>query len=447
MFGETRYTPGSALLLVGAGRLALVDDPEDVDVVDRLWQLLNDPRTGIEELWARVTEVPSVRNAVLVDRSGGTDLVSRQGNGQLVRDQDGGFVSLGPATDDLPSYPLGHGVVHASQARLGVRADETLAPVPGAGSDLLIDGIPDEILAASAPAGPPVNFRLPGPGRQDTETGERRPLGPQVPATAPRHTVGAHVEVPRHPWGEPVDDPDTVETRLPHPAAGTGGAHAVEQPGPWAGLGTGADVPELDDTRETPPHVGGGRTPGREDSHTRIAARRAERAQAGGSDPDHLTAPGTPTVMAVWCPQGHPSAPSAPLCRVCDQPVAPQQARPVARPVLGGLRLPTGEVVPVDRSIVVGRRASPLPGGDDWPHLVHLGPEYGFVSRLHLQVVLDGWQVLAQDLGSRGGTTLTLPGHSPVLMQSGEFYALEAGSVLELGEAYSLRFEPARGPG
>ena len=82
------------------------------------------------------------------------------------------------------------------------------------------------------------------------------------------------------------------------------------------------------------------------------------------------------------------------------------------RPTLGGLRLPTGEVVPLDRGVVLGRKPAPLEDSTDWPHLVHLPSDHTFVSRMHLHIELDGWNVLARDLDSRGGTMLTMPGRA-----------------------------------
>jgi hypothetical protein len=126
---------------------------------------------------------------------------------------------------------------------------------------------------------------------------------------------------------------------------------------------------------------------------------------------------------------------------VCHQKVAPQEPRRVPRPPLGGLRLPTGEVVPLDRGVVLGRKPAPLEGTSDWPHLVHLPADHTFVSRMHLHIELDGWQVLAHDLDSRGGTMLAMPGRDPVRMRAGEAYVLEPGTTLDLAEVYEVRYE------
>ena len=72
---------------------------------------------------------------------------------------------------------------------------------------------------------------------------------------------------------------------------------------------------------------------------------------------------------------------------------------------------------------------------------MHLPPDHTFVSRMHLHIELDGWQVLARDLDSRGGTMLAMPGRDPERMRAGEAYVLEPGAVLDLAEVYEVRFE------
>ena len=111
------------------------------------------------------------------------------------------------------------------------------------------------------------------------------------------------------------------------------------------------------------------------------------------------------------------------------------------RPSLGGLRLPTGEVVPLDRGVILGRKPAPAEGSTDWPHLVHLPSDHSFVSRRHLQIELDGWDVVARDLDSRGGTTITMPGREPQRMRPNDAYVLEPGTVLDMAQVYAVRFE------
>lgn len=161
--------------------------------------------------------------------------------------------------------------------------------------------------------------------------------------------------------------------------------------------------------------------------------------QSGMSD--HLRQSPSETVLAVHCPNGHVTPAYTPTCRICQAPVPPQEPRRIPRPRLGGLRLPTGEQVPLDRGVVFGRKPVPVPGSSDWPHLVHLPQDSTYVSRMHLQIELDGWLVLARDLGSRGGTTLRIPGRLPQRIRANERYVLEPGHSLDLADSYEIVYE------
>jgi hypothetical protein len=90
---------------------------------------------------------------------------------------------------------------------------------------------------------------------------------------------------------------------------------------------------------------------------------------------------------------------------------------------------------------VFGRQPSAPATGEDWPQLVRLPPDNSYVSRSHLQVELDGWLVLATDLGSRGGTTLRVPGRPPERIRAGERYIWEPGQVFDLADSYEILLE------
>jgi hypothetical protein len=59
---------------------------------------------------------------------------------------------------------------------------------------------------------------------------------------------------------------------------------------------------------------------------------------------------------------------------------------------------------------------------------------------MHLRVELDGWHVLALDLGSRGGTIVTAPGRDPERIRPGEPHVLEHGTTLALAETYRVTY-------
>ncbi len=171
------------------------------------------------------------------------------------------------------------------------------------------------------------------------------------------------------------------------------------------------------------------------DQHTRMRSPGAPSAPVTS----HLEQSTSDTVLAVRCDQGHLTDPLLALCRGCGRPVPPQEPSRVLRPPLGVLRLPDGESVLLDRPVVLGRRPAPS-GPGDWPHLVRLPHDSTYLSRLHVRIDLDGWHVVAQDLGSRGGTTLFVPGRDPEKIRGHEPHLLESGTTLDLAGAYQVTY-------
>lgn len=166
-------------------------------------------------------------------------------------------------------------------------------------------------------------------------------------------------------------------------------------------------------------------------------------APATGSIPPgpsgHLEQTTSDTVLAVRCPTGHLTDPLAPACRTCGSPVTAQEPQRVLRPPLGVLRLPGDEQVVLDRPVVLGRRPG-ASGPGDWPRLVQLPVESTYLSRNHVRIDLDGWHVVARDLGSRGGTTLFAPGRDPERIRGHQAHLLEHGTVVDLAGAYQVLF-------
>ena len=106
------------------------------------------------------------------------------------------------------------------------------------------------------------------------------------------------------------------------------------------------------------------------------------------------------------------------------------------------LALPTGDLVPLDRGVVLGRR--PQSSGADGtrpPRLIAVGADSHVVSRNHLALTWDGEHLLAEDLGSTNGTAVTrsgivtqrlLPGH-PMRLQIGDALVLGDGLTVSIG--------------
>ena len=150
-----------------------------------------------------------------------------------------------------------------------------------------------------------------------------------------------------------------------------------------------------------------------------------------------------PAVPALICPAGHLNPPSEARCRRCGAALPPDPVV-VPRPVLGVLRLSVGDMISLDRDVVMGRNPKPdFAGadGEERPHVVKLPSEGGDISRTHLRVTLDGWHVLVTDLNSTNGTLVTLPGREPEQLRPGQPMPIKPGTVVTLAVGIDFRYE------
>jgi len=149
-----------------------------------------------------------------------------------------------------------------------------------------------------------------------------------------------------------------------------------------------------------------------------------------------------PTVEAIVCVARHLNAPEANTCRVCGAPIRATERLRVTRPVLGVLRLPSGDTISLDRNVVLGRApGTPAGTGADEPHYVKLPGTYRNISRRHVEFRIDGWDVVAADLGSRNGSVVEQPGQAPVELSSGASCVLHNGATVDLAGDLIVRYE------
>jgi hypothetical protein len=155
---------------------------------------------------------------------------------------------------------------------------------------------------------------------------------------------------------------------------------------------------------------------------------------------DTLLPPGAapPTgslVEAKLCPRGHPNPPAAASCAVCGDYLAPGTAAlvNVVRPSLGRLELDDRSVLELDAELLIGRH----PERDTEPSRVGLqrvrvaGEK---VSRSHLEVRFQGWDVLVADCDSTNGTFIVPhPGGQVATLQPGRPQMVEEGAVVYFG--------------
>jgi FHA domain len=169
-------------------------------------------------------------------------------------------------------------------------------------------------------------------------------------------------------------------------------------------------------------------------------------AGAEGSGDWHHDAPTTPiepTVEAVRCPHGHPNAPGSATCRICEASIANQTVELIPAPLLARLRTADGTVVDLDRAVLLGRAPSEQRSTAALPRLVTLASPAQDISRTHLQVTPEDWQVMATDLESTNGTFVTDRRGKRSLLPAGQPTPVQIGAVLDLGEGVSVTVEPA----
>ncbi|HEY6666699.1 MAG TPA: FHA domain-containing protein [Propionibacteriaceae bacterium] len=144
-------------------------------------------------------------------------------------------------------------------------------------------------------------------------------------------------------------------------------------------------------------------------------------------------------ILAVFCANGHVSPPSATSCRVCGGPVGTQGPQFVAYPVLAVLRASDGSSAELDRPVLIGRAPSTDRSDNRAPRLMTVPSPNHDISRTHLEVAPDGWQIVATDLNSTNGTILIRPGGvDRQQLAAGEPVPVQVGSVVELGDGVSV---------
>lgn len=148
-----------------------------------------------------------------------------------------------------------------------------------------------------------------------------------------------------------------------------------------------------------------------------------------------------PMVVALLCTAGHPNPTHVQSCRICEGAMT-DQSTTVPRPSLGSLHFSTGEIVTLDRDVVIGRRPryTPQQGRPD-AHLVPVPSPNQEISRTHCEVRIDGWEVRVRDMGSNNGTFLIRQGQSPVRLTDSTPALLRPGDILDLGDAVFVRME------
>lgn len=143
-----------------------------------------------------------------------------------------------------------------------------------------------------------------------------------------------------------------------------------------------------------------------------------------------------PQVLGVRCPRDHHNHPDAVYCAQCGLRMGVNHtlvARLGPRPPLGVVVLDDGSTLSIESDLVVGREpqfhALVVSGMAQSATVVD--PELN-LSRAHFALRLDGWNILASDLGSSNGTYLQREGRA-------EWEPLAADHGIEVGSGDRLR--------
>ena len=110
--------------------------------------------------------------------------------------------------------------------------------------------------------------------------------------------------------------------------------------------------------------------------------------------------------------------------------------------IVGHLHFSTGQVVPLDRPVIVGRapsldRAQRL----DRPRLVKLDNLDQDISRNHVEIRVEGAHVVAVDLNSANGTLVTIPGQPAQRLVPQQPFLMLPGSVITLSDEINFSYQ------
>lgn len=170
---------------------------------------------------------------------------------------------------------------------------------------------------------------------------------------------------------------------------------------------------------------------------------------ASPAAPEPEAGPGQqPLVYGVDCKNDHFNDPRVPYCAVCGIALVQRSLAPYQgpRPPLGVLLLDDGMTLRLDADHLVGRdpdRAPEVADGSVRPAKV-TSPD-GSVSRRHLRVALDGWDVNLIDLGSVNGTQIQPPGDPNFYdIPPNEPVTIMPGTTVRIGVSRTMRYESHR---
>ena len=339
---------------------------------------------------------------------------------------------------DHPSLPMLSGAGSGSWVERRLRLDGSIVVVEVGPS---ADAASDLQLGRIAAGGFTATFRdTAGPTAANTTTAATTPIAPPVePAARPalHGSMGATPEVEIVPPAGSATDPTGPigGDRLAALRAAMGAHVASGEPAPPGDPVLPSTAPAappiaVDDEITLSPDDPSG-PPARPEPDLPIP-------------PDDPSADDTaPFVVAIRCGRGHVNPTHVSVCRTCGDLLAVgAEPETIRQPPLALLEA-GGETVPIDRTLVVGRRPDvDAAQATDRARTVVLDGD-GSVSRTHVRVDVEDWSLTVTDCGSRSGTAIvTRPGEEPRILEPWVSYELPIGARVFLGGPTSVVIRP-----
>ena len=409
---NVEYAPGAAWALVRGDRLlvlpAAITAAEALEAHEALANATPESVTNDSAAYGSPLAAVFIGEAVeLLRRTGVPATVDgfelpRHGASTLTPDTvEGDRLEVGQvellAADALP---ISEGIVRVSAVRVPVAVAsevpvETIAPAGVSAEEPMRESTPEPVAepesSAFAPSGPIIDS-VPGFRRVEPEA-ERAPM----PEPAPAATA---------------------------PAASAPSASApVAPPAPSAPAVLGDHD---------------GSTVRAEDARGLVERLRAQRAQEQGataSQPAAQADPNAVQVLSVVCRQGHVNPPMLTQCFVCSQPTVEGSLEQRPRPEFVLAQLPDGRRISLGTGAVFGRRPrSRAPQHEPQPHLIVVDSPNEDISRSHVELRIEEWSVVVEDLGSTNGTVLEREGQPPQRLRGSAPMFAYIGDRIDLGE-------------
>ncbi|MDQ0644056.1 FHA domain-containing protein [Microbacterium murale] len=449
---QTTYRPGDWYVLVAPGALIALSPDAPEDLVATLWErqqaggdlaavidALTEQASGsfaamlpfaavvLEGANARI----AVRGDVEVQITGPHGSESFTGTNVTTWSErfapNANRIAVSAAADDSAPLPITGGIVRAANVSAEIEPADVAEPDAALKTDSVVEGAAGPFTSAPLVTPPAVPVVAPAP-EPEAEPPAPQPAAEESPASEPseveeptaEEAVGASAteppteqipEVPA-PVDGAVDDSVDGATLLPAEMSDSTDIDEFEQLF-GATIASPSAIAQPAPAPPAPPAPFGIVTP------------------ADGGDGDHDGA----TISVAEARALRKQAPTA-------APDAPTAVLPVVAGGTGRVRVSTGQVVTLDRTVIIGRRPrSTRASGADLPHLIAVESPQQDISRSHLEIRPEGDTVVVVDLHTTNGSTLLRPGADPMRLHPGEQTLVLSADVVDLGDGVTVTFE------